>query len=108
MALNVSAKAQKRINEFADWIMSYFPSVIKVEPIKTALKGFTKSYQVNIIETDPLMQLNNTKKAVTDKLQADLIKMKGLKVVLTLKIFFEKLNKDKVLYIKMLLIVKQL
>jgi len=54
--------------------------------LKKALKGFTKSFEVDIISNDPLEQLTNTKKIVVDKLVENLNMMKGLKWVTTLQI----------------------
>ena len=96
LVLNVSAKAQKRINDFADWIMN-IPIKTKVKSVRSALKGFTESYEVDVVENDPLKHLNVTKKDVRDKLQFLLNKMNGLKSIITLKIFFEKLSKEEVI-----------
>ena len=35
-------------NKFADWLVDFMPSKIQVKSLKTALKGFTLSYQVKI------------------------------------------------------------
>ena len=61
----VSAKIKNRVNEFADWMINHIPPRIKaivsnsiqkilnlfpkVKLLKTALKNFTKSYEINII-----------------------------------------------------------
>jgi len=58
--------------------------------LKKALKGFTKSYEVDIINNDCLEQLTNTRKIVVDKLVENLNMMKGLKWVSTFQITFEK------------------
>ena len=115
IALNTVGKVQKRINDFADWLMAYVPPtikasasaafqkilnlfpkrVIKVQLLKTALKNYTKSYDVDIVDFSPLKQLNETEKVVQDKLRLDLVKMKGLKATVTLKTTFEKQTEDK-------------
>ena len=115
IALNAAGKVQKRINDFADWLMAYVPptikasasaafqkilnlfpkQVIKVQLLKTALKNYTKSYDVDIVDLNPLKQLTETQKVVQDKLRLDLVKMKGLKATITLKITFEKQTEDK-------------
>ena len=56
-----------------------------------ALKGFTKSYEINIKNNkDPLMQLQNTRKAVAIHIEKILKSMTGLKFVETLRVTFEK------------------
>ena len=105
IALNATAKAKKRINEFSDWMMTNFPAVnlvpkqlVNVNLLEKALKGFAKSYNVEISDLDdPLKQLNNTKKAVADKIQLELNKMKGLKLNVTIQITFEKQAENKLI-----------
>ena len=65
--------------------------------LKTALKNYTKSYDVDIVDFSPLKQLNETEKVVQDKLRLDLVKMKGLKATVTLKITFEKQKEGEVI-----------
>ena len=61
-----------------------------------ALKGYTKSYEVNIKNNkDPLLQLQNTRKGVESYLENILTSMKGIKYVETLKVTFEK-NIDEI------------
>ena len=63
----------------------------KIEQTDKALKGFTKSYEINIKNNkDPLMQLQNTRKAVANHIENILISMKGLKFAETLIVTFEK------------------
>ena len=63
----------------------------KIEQTDEALKGFTKSYEINIKNNkDPLMQLQNTRKAVANHIENILISMKGLKFAETLRVTFEK------------------
>ena len=74
IALNAAGKVQKRINDFADWLMAYIPptvkttasaafqkilnlfpkKTIKVKLLKTALKRYAKSYDVDIVDHSPL------------------------------------------------------
>ena len=62
-----------------------------IQETNKALKGFTKSYEINIKNNkDPLMQLQNTRKAVAIHIEKILKSMKGLKFVETLRITFEK------------------
>ena len=62
-----------------------------IEQTDKALKGFTKSYEINIKnDKDPLMQLQNTRKAVANHTENTLLSMKGLKLVETLKVTFVK------------------
>ena len=65
--------------------------------LKTAQKNYTKSYDVDIVDFSPLKQLNETEKVVQDKLRLDLVKMKGLKATITLKITFEKQKEGEVI-----------
>ena len=111
IAGKASAKIKKRVNEFADWLMNYVPprtkatvsnliqkilnlfpkKIIKVKLFQTALKDFTKSYEVEIVYyDDPQKQLFATKNIVEDKLLLEVKKMNGLKAIITLKITFEK------------------
>ena len=63
----------------------------KIDQKKRALKGFTKSYEISIKNSkDPLVQLQNTRKAVANHIENLLISMKGLKFVETLRVTFEK------------------
>ena len=117
IASNAAGKVQKRINDFVDWLMAYVPPtinasasaafqkilnlfpkrVIKVQLLKSAMKNYTKSYDVDIVDINPLKQLNETEKVVQDKLRLDLVKMKGLKATITLKITFEKQKEGEVI-----------
>ena len=71
----------------------------KIEQTDKALKGFTKSYEINIKNNkDPLMQLQNTRKAVANHTENILISMKGLKFVETLKVTFTKMSDGEIVY----------
>ncbi|XP_068753693.1 uncharacterized protein [Montipora capricornis] len=62
-----------------------------IQETNKALKGFTKSYEINIKNSkDPLMQLQNTRKAVAIHIEKILKSMKGLKFIETLRVTFEK------------------
>ena len=62
-----------------------------IQETNKALKGFTKSYEINIKNNkDPLMQLQNTRKVVAIHIEKILKSMKGLKFVETLRVTFEK------------------
>ena len=68
----------------------------KIEQVDKALKGFTKSYEISIKNNkDPLVQLQNTRKAVAYHIISVLTSMKGLKFVETLKVTFEKCQTEK-------------
>ena len=72
---------------------------IKIEQTDKALKGYTKSYEINIKNNkDPLMQLHNTRKAVANHIENILISMKGLKFVETLKVTFTKMPDEEIVY----------
>ena len=63
----------------------------KIEQTAKALKGYTKSFEINIKNNkDPLMQLQNTRKAVANHIENILTSMKGLKFAETLRVTFEK------------------
>ena len=69
----------------------------KIEQTDKALKGYTKSFQIDIKNNiDPLEQLQNTRKAVTHHLINELKVIKGLKFVETLKTTFEKKSGDEI------------
>ena len=71
----------------------------KIEQTDKALKGFTKSYEINIKNNkDPLMQLKNTRKAVANHIENILISMKGLKFVETFKVTFTKMSDGEIVY----------
>ena len=66
------------------------PRITINQPNK-ALKGYTKSYEISIKNNkDPLVQLQNTKKAIETHIDGVLASMKGLKFVESLKVTFEK------------------
>ena len=63
-----------------------------------ALKGFTKSFEINIIdEQDPLVQLQKTRRKLRFYIKNILESMKGLKFIETLKVAFEKTTGDEVI-----------
>ena len=62
-----------------------------IKETNKALKGFTTSYEISIKNNkDPLIQVQNTRKAIEIHIEKVLNKMKGLKLIETLKITFEK------------------
>ena len=69
----------------------------KIEQTDKALKGYTKSYEINIKNNkDPLAQMQNTRKAIEHRVITLLNEMKGLKYVETLKVTFEKISADEI------------
>ena len=105
LAKKASAKIIKCVNEFADWMMNNVPprtkTIVsiqkilnlfpKVKLLKTALKDFTKSFEVDIVcYDDPQKQLFATKNIVENKLRLEVKKLNGLKAIITLQITFEK------------------
>jgi len=84
---------KKKVSETIQKLLNLY-SNLKVKLLKKALKGFTKSYEVDIISNDPLEKLTNTKKIVVDKLIENLNMMKGLKLVATIQVTFEKQNNE--------------
>ena len=62
-----------------------------IEEKAKALKGYAKSFEISIKNNkDPLMQLQNTRKAVAIHIEKILKSMTGLKFVETLRVTFEK------------------
>ena len=71
----------------------------KIEETNKALKGYTSSYIISIKHsTDPLIQLQNTRKAVEYHIIKALSAMKGLKFNETLKVTFRKPQDDGWIY----------
>ena len=70
-----------------------------IEETDKALKGYTSSFKISIKHsTDPLLQLQNTRKAVRYHLIKALSAMKGLKFIETLKVTFSKAKDDGLIY----------
>ena len=62
-----------------------------IKQTDNALKGFTTSFEIGVKNNkDPLAQMQNTRKAIEQRVINLLDKMKGLKYVETLKVKFEK------------------
>ena len=62
-----------------------------------ALKGFTKSFEIGIRNNkDPLIQMQNTRKAIEQRVITLLNEMKGLKYVETLKVTFNKMSDGEI------------
>ena len=71
----------------------------KIEEKAQAMQGYTKSYEINIInKKDPLEQLKNTRKAVEHHVKNIIESKKGLKFVETLKVTFTKMSGNEIIY----------
>ncbi|KAL9979362.1 hypothetical protein ACROYT_G017015 [Oculina patagonica] len=71
----------------------------KIEEVAKAMKGYTKSFEIGIKNNkDPLLQLQNTRKAVENHIIKELSAMKGVKFIETLKVKFTKMSGDSVIY----------
>ena len=71
----------------------------KIKLLDKALKGYTKSYEITIVNNkDPRKQLQNTRLDMAYHIKNMLISMKGLKYVETLKITFEKFSGKEITY----------
>ena len=71
----------------------------KINQIATALKGFTKSFEIEITDNQsPPIHLNETIKGIENLIKTELTSMKGLKFVETLTVTFKKSTKDGTLY----------
>ena len=67
----------------------------KIIPTAKALSGHVESFTINIINNkDPLLQLQNTRKAINNHIIKILTSKKGLKFIETLKVTFNKQTKD--------------
>ena len=91
-------KKFKKVKREYERIMKQQKPRIKIVPTAKALKGYTKSYEIGIKNNkDPLIQLQNTRKAVEHHIISLLTSMKGLKFVETLKITLKKVSNDGIL-----------
>ena len=71
----------------------------RIEETNKALNGYTSSYKISIKHSiDPLLQLQNTRKAVEYHIIKALSAMKGLKFIETLKVTFSKAKDDGLIY----------
>ena len=71
----------------------------KIEEKAQAMKGYTKSYEINIKNNkDPLEQLKNTRKAIENHIKNIIESKKGLKVVETLKVIFTKMSGGEIIH----------
>ena len=65
----------------------------KIQQTDEAMKGYTKSYEISIKNNkDPLVQLQNTRKAAAFHISSILTSMKGLKFVESLRVTFTKIS----------------
>ena len=95
-----------KLDTFADKMqIKYKMDQYKDAPITTiietdkALKGYTSSYKISSKHsTDPLSQLQNTRKAVEYHIRKVLSAMKGLKFIETLEVTFSKTKDDGLIY----------
>ena len=99
----VSQKVEKKINDQQSWF-----------PLKTALKNYTKSFGIKIInKNEPITQLNSTIDNVSSILKEQLNEMKGIKHIETIKLTFKKTtvesdkNESKMILKQLISIVKQ-
>ena len=68
---------------------------VKIEEVDKAFNGFTNVYGIKIIDKkDPLVQLQNTRKAAASYITSKLTSMKGLKFIESLQVTFEKPLKE--------------
>ena len=68
-----------------------------IEQKDKALKGYTKSFEIDIKNNkDPLVQMQNTRKAIERSVISLLNEMKGFKYVETLKVTFSKISDGEI------------
>ena len=94
-------RVKKLIKNYEENIISppdeYKDDFILIEKTAKALKGYTTSYNINIINTkDPLLQLQNTRLSIKNHIEKVLTDMKGIKLNETLKVTFWKYEKEKI------------
>ena len=71
----------------------------KINQTRKPLKGFTKSFEISLeTDKDPLVQLQNTRKAIDRLFGTILHHTKGFKFVETMKATFIKRRNDKNIY----------
>jgi len=73
--MSCTPSIKRKVSETNQKILNLYQTLVKL--LNKALKGFKKSYEVDIISNDPLEQLTNTRKIVVDKLVENLNMMKG-------------------------------
>ena len=83
---------KQMIKEYEENVITPIPSPrTKIKQVNNALKGFTESYEVTVIDDkDPLVQLQKTRQKLGFYIKNILESMKGLKFIETLKVTFEK------------------
>ena len=70
----------------------------QIKETDKALKGYTKSYEINIInKKNPLEQLQNTRTTLKNHLQTLLNEFKGLKFIEILKVTFTKVSNNEII-----------
>ena len=91
-----------RTKKTAEEIVKPIPSPrtkITVEEIAKALKGYTTSYIISIINNkDPLLQIQNARSAVGNHIKKVLLDLRGIKFNETLKVTFWKPQDDGWIY----------
>ena len=73
-------------------------NITQIKETDRALKGYTKSYEINIInKKNPLEQLQNTRLTLKNHLETLLNEFKGLKFVEILKVTFNKVSNNEII-----------
>ena len=87
---------KQMIKEYEENIITPIPPPrTKIKQVNKALKGFTESYEVTVIDDkDPLVQLQKTRQKLGFYIKNILESMKGLKFIENLKVTFEKTTGD--------------
>ena len=70
----------------------------KVTLKNKALKGYLKSFEIEVFSNDPLTQLNETKAAMINTLNEQLKEFNGIKYVLSIKIMLKKQKGNAFIY----------
>ena len=92
-------KMEDEVKREHERIMKQQKPSTKIVPTAKALRGHVESFIINIINNkDPLIQLQNTRKAIKHHIISTLKSKRGLKLIETLKVTFKKSVNDEIVY----------
>ena len=92
-------KMEDEVKREHERIMKQQKPSTKIVPTAKALRGHVESFIITIINNkDPLIQLQNTRKAIKHHIRSTLKSKRGLKLIETLKVTFKKSVNDEIVY----------